>query len=254
MGNGIIAAKVPSTDPAHAVTKGLQNPYSSVRFRPGPPTVTNPSPSENNDLTGCCGLAFDRVLSGWNVPDFAPKWQNCGESEQKRWTEKWTAVHPLLTAPQRLRIIFRSRMHPAARRPNVDGVYQSQDNHEQSARELSPTLLWRRPEIYPGDAHGPDEERLNLDTVASRGARMWGDTFGPSEFGRSGRLPCPSNAMLVDSSTRLEFGDQYWCTSADTPIRNRVGQLNPEPQLGSKEEPRQASRNASRGASQTRQS
>jgi hypothetical protein len=28
------------------------------------------------------------------VPDFAPKWQMSGENVSKRWTERWTAVHP----------------------------------------------------------------------------------------------------------------------------------------------------------------
>ncbi len=187
--------------------QGLQNPYSSVRFRPAPPTFLYTNSSEANDLSGCCSPGRDRLLCLLNLPDFASKWHNCGESALKRWTEKWTAVHPLPYTRQYLRIIVSSRTHFAACRGfNTDIVYQWRDDQEPSPRELSPTLAWRCPELYSGDAHGPDEKQLNLDIVASPDSpiRCYAPA-GLNSVGRAGFLVLTAQRCSAhwDSETRI---------------------------------------------------
>ncbi len=74
-------------------SQGLQNPYSSVRSRPAPPTFQPVNPTQIKGLSRLAHPSFGRVFVACNMPDFAPKWQMSGESASKRWTARWTAVH-----------------------------------------------------------------------------------------------------------------------------------------------------------------
>jgi hypothetical protein len=74
--------------------KGLQNPYSSVRFRPAPPTSSFPNRTEIKGLAYFRHLRQAGFSTGLTMPEFGPKWQKSGEDERERWTERWTAVHP----------------------------------------------------------------------------------------------------------------------------------------------------------------
>jgi hypothetical protein len=80
--------------------RGLQNPYSSVRFRPAPPTFRPVNPTQIKGLSRLSHPSFGRVFAASNMPDFAPKWQMSGENVSKRCTERWTAVHPPTEPPR----------------------------------------------------------------------------------------------------------------------------------------------------------
>jgi hypothetical protein len=56
-------------------SQGLQNPYSSVRSRPAPPTFQPVNPTQIKGLSRLPHASCGRVFLACNMPDFAPKWQ-----------------------------------------------------------------------------------------------------------------------------------------------------------------------------------
>ena len=98
-----------------AFRKGLQNPYSSVRSRPAPPTLHHLNPSQIKGLSSHRYSYHCWASDAQNMPDLAPKWQRSGEDELKKWTEWWTAVHhPAARSYPNGQSYFRC-IHPSAR-------------------------------------------------------------------------------------------------------------------------------------------